>query len=556
MMQQVTDAAGRFAFTGLAAAEYAVTATKLGYAEGALGRRRPDGLFQTVALTEGQLVGDLTILVWKKASVAGIILDEWNEPFGRVHVRILRRILVGGRSGFVLAGSSTTDERGFYRIGSLVPGEYVVEVPSTQLSAPESLIQRFAQPAEPGVAPRNAGAEFVASDKTLELLVTGSGASVDQVRLRQPFASHGPSSKFGSRLAMYPVHYFASGRTIDEATPVSIGVGDERRGVDVRLSPVPAQRVSGTVQGPEGPVIVSVSLTPRSEYAFRTAVSEAAITFSDVNGQFLFPAVAKGDYWLQVTAVPDLVRGQVGPTRPNLWLTVPVNVTDTNLTDLTLHLRRGFRVAGRINFEGNGRLSPDSLRRVVITVESADARVLKPPRISRIAVQPDGSFASTELPEGSYFLRLNSLPLGWVQLGATFEGRDISNVALTVDRDISGVLLKISDRGAELIGSVQNASGLKHSGATVLVFPVESSSWVDYGNTPPGFRSSRTGVDGSYRVSGLLPGDYFVVAVAEEAAMDWQEGRLLKILAQVASRLTVTPGEAKSLNLRVVELRR
>jgi hypothetical protein len=354
----------------------------------------------------------------------------------------------------------------------------------------------------------------------------------------------------------YPARYFAGGRTADEATVVSVGVGDERRAVDLALNPVPAHKVSGTVKGPEGPAVVSLSLTTRTESTYRATAAEAAITFSDMNGRFVFPAVPTGEYWLRVAAVPERLRNEAGPSRPSLWLTVPVSVGAADVTDLALTLRQGFRVSGQMEFEGRARPSDDLVRRIVITVESSDGRTLDPASLSRIAIQPDGSFSSSALPEGSYFLRINNAPPGWGLTRSNLGGRDVSKAPLTLDRDLSRILLTLSDRVSEVSGSVQNVSGVSDPDAAVLVFPVESASWTDYGITPPYIRSVRVDSDGSYRLIGLVAGDYFVVAVPEEAAVNWQETKTLKTLAQVASRLVVAPGGAKSLNLRTVDIRR
>src|SRR5215467_9373368 len=57
--RQLTDSEGHFVFLDLARGTFTISATKAGYADGAYGRRRPSGLTQTLALADGERIGDL-----------------------------------------------------------------------------------------------------------------------------------------------------------------------------------------------------------------------------------------------------------------------------------------------------------------------------------------------------------------------------------------------------------------------------------------------------------------------------------------------------------------
>ncbi|HEX6975785.1 MAG TPA: carboxypeptidase-like regulatory domain-containing protein, partial [Vicinamibacterales bacterium] len=144
----LTDGDGRFAFRGLAAGTYNVTVSRPGHVDGAYGRRRPEGTTQTLALAPGERVSDITIAVWRQASISGAVVDEAGEPVVGVEVRALRRALVSGRWQFTTTVSGGfrqffTDDRGAYRIPGLPPGEYVVAVLSTVSSAPASVLEGY-----------------------------------------------------------------------------------------------------------------------------------------------------------------------------------------------------------------------------------------------------------------------------------------------------------------------------------------------------------------------------------------------------------------------------
>jgi hypothetical protein len=63
----------------------------------------------------------------------------------------------------------------------------------------------------------------------------------------------------------------------------------------------------------------------------------------------------------------------------------------------------------------------------------------------------DGRFSSAELPPGRYYLRLTTPPAGWTFKSAMSNGRDVSNVPLSLDRDANGVVLTLTDHPGELV---------------------------------------------------------------------------------------------------------
>ena len=134
---------------------------------------------------------------------------------------------------------------------------------------------------------------------------------------------------------------------------------------------------------------------------------DAATTISDGNGSFAFAAVPQGQYSLRITRVPrlpvgaddgntvTLVRsGSVSvttsaspdPGRPvpppipadaTLFTDVPLSIGDRDVTNLTLALRVGARVSGRIEFDGSGdRPDAVALANMRVTLEPADGSKL------------------------------------------------------------------------------------------------------------------------------------------------------------------------------------
>ena len=117
----LTSGDGYFLFAGLPRGGYSIAASKGGYVPGAQGKLHPSGSGQPLDLTDGGRLTDVTIPMWRYASVSGTVVDEAGEPLVGVQVRLLRRSIVAGAWRLTLASTEATDDRGVYRAAQLVP---------------------------------------------------------------------------------------------------------------------------------------------------------------------------------------------------------------------------------------------------------------------------------------------------------------------------------------------------------------------------------------------------------------------------------------------------
>ena len=115
-----TDAAGGFKFSHLEAETYMLGATKLGF-------EAAEDYVELAASREGVVIR-LTPL----ATIRGIVKDSEGEPVEGVTVVALRSQIGRGWRRIEPAGQALTDDRGYYRIGQLVAGQYVVQAAGFQ----------------------------------------------------------------------------------------------------------------------------------------------------------------------------------------------------------------------------------------------------------------------------------------------------------------------------------------------------------------------------------------------------------------------------------------
>jgi hypothetical protein len=130
----MSDAEGRFVMRDVPAGSYPLTAQMPGYLSASHGQYRPQGPSEPLRVAADKPVVDVTIRMWRYASISGIVLDESGEPAVDVGVRALRVTVAGGRRRLSPSIQAMTDDRGVYRIANLPPAEYVLVVPSTTTS--------------------------------------------------------------------------------------------------------------------------------------------------------------------------------------------------------------------------------------------------------------------------------------------------------------------------------------------------------------------------------------------------------------------------------------
>ena len=571
----LADGQGRFAYRALPDGSFSINASRPGYVDGAYGRLRPGGAPQQVDLTSNQRLGNITVMMWRHAALAGTVVDEHNDPVVGVAVKALRRDYVAGRRRLTDSGADSTDDRGQFRIGSLEPGEYIVVLPMTQRPSLDAMIAGARDMAGAG---GGGGAVFAMRVEATASTVASGAPMMITTSLDGGIPSAGTTAE-GVPLT-YQTEFFTAALSASRATGIALLAGEERTGVDFRLSPVPSLSVGGSVTGPDGPVAnTQVQLIPADADDLVSPI-ETATTTTDGNGVFEFTGVPSGQYTLRAQRTPRFAGGpgqmmtftssgggqmQITermvvetraaaaalPTEPTLWAEMNVSVGARALVDLAVPLREGLTVSGQLTFQGAAAQPTVEARSGIgILLEPADGRTAGLTSIARGRVDATGSFTTVGVPAGKYILRVTGAPQGWTLRSAIFAGRDITETAVELkDDNAAGVVLSFTDRPTELSGTARDASGNGDATASILVFPVEPAGWVDTGTQPRRLRQARTGRDGSFRLGGLPPGEYHVVAIAGTAPRSWQDPQYLDAVSRSATQVRIGEGDTRTVTL-------
>jgi len=582
---QITDARGRFIFTHLPAfPDYALSASRAGYMPG--GYKRVPGVLSVtrIALRDGEWVTNADVKLWRPASISGTVRDELGEPVVGVPVRALVTVQVAGRGQRAAGPTTETDDRGVYRLAGLQPGTYVIQAPSVQITLPA--VAAPARPGPPSAAPPSGRGSATAALPDVPALVRVDGSLG---RMVGHFATPPPDS--GGKV--YAMAFHPSARSVAEATPVSVGYGDQRENVDVQLTLVPAVSVSGRVAGPAQSLAkMPIRLVPVGSESLSVG-ADAAFTQTDEEGSFTFLQVPAGDYTLiasrtmaeygvgassssdrvmptSVLLITSMSAGQVpGSTGVSYVVRstagdavsgrLSVSVGAADLEGLVVPLMTGVKVSGHFLWDGS-ETPPESLRlQPPVRLEPADGDLSLGVR-NRMNVRPDGQALPSPLPfelngvlPGRYLL--SYVESGGFSLeGAEWNGRDLLAMPLEVDgsKDVTGVVIRLSSKRIALTGSVQDANGAPATTGAVLTFPASPALWRNFGLSANLFRTSTIVSDGTFRVDRLVPGEYLIVAVPDEDRSKWLDAEFLAGVAGFATRIRVEPGATISRNLRMV----
>ena len=119
-----TDSEGRFTIGGLPAGEYIVFVKGNGLESRWFGAGRDGTRGKMTLLQPGEHRTGLRIVLRRQASVSGIALDQDGEPVAEAQVSLFKPAFTGGQRSFRMVGSTTTDDRGEFRLYHVNPGRY------------------------------------------------------------------------------------------------------------------------------------------------------------------------------------------------------------------------------------------------------------------------------------------------------------------------------------------------------------------------------------------------------------------------------------------------
>ena len=564
----VTDDDGRVVFHDLAAGNYLLTAQRAGYVKSYYGSSLPGrGPGVAVTVLDGQRVSGVRIRMLRGSVITGTVRNATGRPAPNQSVQAIMVRSSGGEKRAInldaALGNVATDDRGVYRIFGLAPGDYIVSVPALGLAAQDMRVVTTA--------------ELQWADKAV---ADAAGAAA------APAVAPAPA---GGPTVMYSPVYFPGTTVAADASVVTLGPGEERAGVDFGLLLVATSQIKGRVVDPDGRPQngISVSLRPARPDGldlFASLLNSSGRTGPD--GTFTIQGVKPGSYTLSARATlrpgsdPSSQANQVAQAMEALagltgggsgfthWASEDISASGRDVPDVTLVLRPGMSLTGKIVYEATTKPAPTDLTKTAISLTPAASGM----GIAEIAgaltgggglaakVAADGSFVIGGIAPGRYRLNtplgilpipgLAAAPGGWTLKSVMVNGRDIADapIEMKAGTDVSGVVATFTDRPSELSGTVYDGAGRVTPNFPIIVFATERAYWT------PGSRrvqTARPSSDGKFKVSGLPAGEYYVCAVTAVDRTEVYDPAFLEPLVPVSFKITIADGEKKTQDLRL-----
>lgn len=575
--RQMTDALGRFVFRELPAGVYTVRARTGGngyspsgfitsglgnpiaaHIPGGYGQRRPGGPFESIPLANGQILPDLVVRLWRGGALNGAVVDDLGDP---VVDTIVGAVYMSADGRLVDGPTTRTDDRGRYRLSALQPGRYIVFVPQTIAAYPAEAVDWVNQRLAEIEAGRNAGTPQAIYPELIGLRV---GASIiNTISTSSSVNATIAPRRVDDAVFLFQTTFHPQATSLASATAVVLGPSEERLGIDVSMQPVRAATVSGTLVDAGAPASgVRMRLLPAGATP-EAALFEAATTVSDAQGRFTFPVVPVGNYTIETliplpvppTGQSTVMHAVAHPGGLGAWLSEPVGVGPDGVRGLLFTLKNSYSIKAQVEFNGaTARPTDQQLARFTIGLNAVRPRG-RTDFGGLTAQNPLGPSAAVSLggiPPGRYVMRLQASPAGspWRLQSVTVGGREVNELPIDVSEDLSDVRIVFTDQPASVGGRVTFSDPAGGSPA-VVVFPTDRRLWSDARAMTRRFRLARTSPAGDFVIADMPPGDYYAVALVDEAAANWPDTAFLTALAPMADSFKVVAGNRAALSLTV-----
>ena len=516
-----TDDQGRYAVAGLAAGNYNVTASKAGFVDAAFGQRRPLQPGTPVQVIDNQAVADVDLRLTRGGVITGRVLDEDGEPLARARVTVQRYQYIRGERQLTPAGADQTDDRGQYRVFGLPPGDYYVSASATGLF---ELFGRGLQQLAAGIG-------------------GGGGRGVGGRGGRGQLAALAGSDP---EVSGYAPTYYPGVASAGEAGKVSIAPGQELGGIDFQIQLVPLATVSGIVAGAEAGA--NVMLAPNESSAQGRLRGESLNGRMQADGTFEIRNVPPGRY----IAVARSGGGRSG--QPKMG-TQAIVVHGQNVEGVTLVLQSGVTLSGNITVESSGTPAPTDYSSFRIDAPEVDPLPIGGggrggPMGTAGRAEKNGAFRIDNLLPGLHHIRVAGQGQGqWTVKSISAGGQDVTDHAIDIKPgvNVSNVSIVLTDRSTELTGTVRDGKSEPMPAVTVIAFSTDQDMWRPQSRH---IQAARTNQYGVYRIRGLPPGDYLIVATDDVEQGEWFDPAYLAEVRAGAKRLSLTEGETKTEDLR------
>jgi len=473
----MTDEEGRYRLTGLAPGRYSVAPLNSAYVM----RGGSGPLSKTITLKEGEALDNVDFALARGGVITGKVTNADNQPVIGERVEIILLDEQGRKrpTPSISYSMSETDDRGVYRLYGLPAGRYLVSV--------------------------------------------GLNTEVPTMRVG-----------FGGTIYRRTFHPNVTEEA--KATKVEVSEGGEASNIDIRLGrPTRSFNVTARIINAE-----TGQPVPGMRYGHSSVQADGRSLGgfgrfelrSDAQGEFRIDGLLPGRY--VVYAAPDIQQ--------NLYSeNTSFEITDNDVADLQIMLRRGGTIAGTVALEGNP--DPDlfsQITKFTVRTVSTVRDTTSSPLGNAAQINPDGSFLITGLQPGK--VRITVSPLqgvkGFSLARVEREGADQrEGIEVGPSENVTGVRLVVAYGNGVIRGQVKIEGGTLPEGAGIQI--------VAYRLTPTGPMPGAVGgstpdINRNFLFESLAIGDYELRLTVYPPYVPGDTSRTP--IAEIKQKVTVSSG--------------
>ena len=341
----------------------------------------------------------------------------------------------------------------------------------------------------------------------------------------------------GSAEASYARTYYPGSAAKAKGAPVEAKAGAEIGGMDIHLlRQSRGATISGTVTGEtDDPHSVMVFIRREDEAGL---VNSQGGAVSSRTGHFQFGSLPPGTYWISALDFAGKTRLYGVP--------VTVQVEGSDIGGVTLALAPGGEITGSLEVAGapaTGKLSVGLVAGAFSGVFSGPVYGDSP---APADVDANGSFHIGGIAPGRYRVNVTPLPDNWYLKSVRLDGAEAANGELDLSRGVQSSSLKIvvSRNGGQISGKLLDKNGDPVGAVPMFVLLVDDPKEIDFE------RSLKETEDGTYRLQGIRPGKYRLLALDRFRGADFKQ--TAQRLAAAVEEIEIKEGDRKVKDLKVV----
>jgi len=501
MYSASTSTDGRFLLDKIPAGKYRLGANRSGYVRYEFGSRGPNRRGLDITVGAGQKMTQIMLPLSPAATITGRVFDRDGEPLAYVVVQAMKYTYQDGERVLNVAQTAVTNDLGEYRLFWLQPGQYFV---STTYDSSQR--GGFGGPGRPVfLGPR------------------GGQSGIESVE-----ATAGE--------ARIPIYYPGTADP-EAAAPINLQTGTVFSGVDLTVSVVHTFSLRGQViSGATGQPVsdVNVVLEPHQRPGSRSPIMRSRTNGAN-RGSFEIGGVLPGSY--------DLVA--ISNDRNNrMSARVPVDVSGSDIQNVSVVLTPGFSVPGHLTVEG----PTQDASRIRITLRPSAGGMQFGGAIPAAPVQADGTFTLQQVGQDIYRMNWNGLPRGFYVKTARLGAVDVLKEGLRLERQPTVPLeVVISSNTGTVDATVVTDKQEPSINTTFVLVP---SLELRFRNDL--YRTGATDAMGHLHLDGVPPGNYKAFAWEEVETGAWQDPEFVQQYEERGKPVRVSANSAANVELRVI----